>query len=115
MTVKELPEQSGFGILCPGDPEREISKVYCCDMLSIAMGRAPADGAWVTVMGNVNSVAVGALADVSCIIFAEGVQPEEACITRAQQQDICLLATELPVFEAALTIHRQLPLGDDAP
>ena len=40
MTVKELTEQSGFGILCPGDPEREISKVYCCDMLSIAMGRA---------------------------------------------------------------------------
>ena len=37
-TVLELPE---CRVLVKGDPEREISKVFCCDLLSIAMGKAP--------------------------------------------------------------------------
>ncbi|MBC8570683.1 hypothetical protein [Zongyangia hominis] len=113
MTVKELIERTGFSPICEGDLTREIQSVYCCDMLSIAMGRAPADSAWVTVMGNVNSVAVGALADVSCILYAEGVQPDAECKTRAAQQGITLLGADLPVFDAALKIHQHLLARED--
>ena len=48
-TILELPECK---VLVKGNPEREISKVFCCDLLSIAMGKAPTDSVWVTVMGN---------------------------------------------------------------
>lgn len=108
MTLQTLIQTAGFSLLCNGDDDRPVSGVYCCDMLSIAMGRAPADSAWVTVMGNVNSVAVGALADVACIIYAEGVEPDEESVQRATQQGICLMKTELPVFEAALKIYQLL-------
>ena len=37
------------------------------------MSKAPENGAWVTVMGNKNTLAVASLADVSCIILAEGI------------------------------------------
>lgn len=111
MTNQELMQMGGFTPVCPGDPGREIESVYCCDMLSIAMGRAPSGSAWVTVMGNVNSVAVAALADVSCIIYAEGVVPDAQSVQRASQQEICLLKTELPVFDAALKIHQALAPG----
>ena len=47
--------------------------IYCCDLLSIVMGRAPADGLWVTVMGNLNSIAVAVLTDSACILLAEGM------------------------------------------
>lgn len=42
----------GFSVLAEGE-DREITSVYCGDLLSIVMGRAPADSAWVTMMGNV--------------------------------------------------------------
>ena len=45
--ILELPE---CRVLVKGNPDREISRVFCCDLLSIAMGKAPADGVWVTVM-----------------------------------------------------------------
>ena len=53
MTVQELADRTGFETVNMGDePEREIGVPFCCDLLSIAMSRAPAGCAWVTVMGN---------------------------------------------------------------
>ena len=109
MTVQELLDSGIFTVVNVGeDPGREITVPFCCDLLSIAMGRAPAGCAWVTVMGNVNTIAVATLADVSCVILAENAQPDEMCLARTRQQGVTLLATEEPVFEAALKVHRLL-------
>ena len=97
MTVEELIGKELFKVVAEGDDlSRQVTGIFCCDLLSVAMGRAPSDSAWVTVMGNVNTIAVATLADVSCVILAEGAQAE---------QGVTLLATEEPVFEAALRVH----------
>lgn len=107
MTVEELIKKEIFQVIEEGeDLSRKVTKVFCCDLLSVAMGRAPSDSAWVTVMGNVNTIAVATLVDVSCVILAEGTQPDEMCRSRAKQQGVTLLATEEPVFEAGLKVHR---------
>ena len=73
MTVQELIDSGIFGVVNAGEGlEREITKPFCCDLLSIAMGRAPEGCAWVTVMGNMNTLAVASLADAACVIMAEG-------------------------------------------
>ena len=110
MTVKELRERMGLSMLCPGDqPGREIEgKVYCCDLLSIAMGKAPAGCAWVTVMGNINTLAVVALTDAACVVLAGGVQLDAAAAAKAAQQQITVLSTDEPIFEAALAIHQRI-------
>ena len=106
MTVEELIGKGIFKVVVEGDDlSREVTGIFCCDLLSVAMGRAPSDSAWVTVMGNVNTIAVATLADVSCVILAEGAQADEMCLARARQQGVTLLATEEPVFEAALRVH----------
>ena len=46
---------------------------FCCDLLSVAMGKAPAGCAWVTVMGNMNTLAVATLADAACGIAASSL------------------------------------------
>ena len=103
MTVKELAECGKFRVINMGDnPEREITKPFCCDLLSIAMG------AWVTVMGNMNTLAVASLADVACVIMAEGAVLDEVAAGKAKQQEITVLATEEPIFEAALAIHEMI-------
>ncbi|MCL2865312.1 MAG: DRTGG domain-containing protein [Lachnospiraceae bacterium] len=95
-------------LVCAGDKNRTISKVFCCDLLSIAMAKAPANGAWVTVMGNRNTLAVATLADVACIVLAEGAAFDEDTIKQAQKEGIAVLETELPVFDVALKIHEMI-------
>lgn len=107
MTVKEVAAACGFEIVCGTDAlEREISGVFCCDLLSWAMSRAPADFAWVTVMGNINALAVAALADSACIVLAENAAADGAMQVRAEHEDIPLLRSPLPEFETALAIHK---------
>ena len=109
MTVQELIDSGIFGVVNAGEGlEREITKPFCCDLLSIAMGRAPEGCAWVTVMGNMNTLAVATLADAACIILAEGAALDETARKKAEQQDIMVLATEKPVFEAALWVWQQM-------
>ncbi len=106
MTVNDLKKHEAFTLLNDGDNgDTHICKPYCCDLLSIAMGNVPADSAWVTVMGNMNTLAVASLTDCACVIFACGVKPDELMLQRAASEDITLFSTELPVFEAALEVY----------
>lgn len=102
-TILELPE---CRVLSEGQPDRDISRIFCCDLLSIAMGRAPADGVWVTVMGNKNTLAVASLTDTACIILAEGVTLDEACVEKAREEGIAVATTDLPVFDMALAVYK---------
>lgn len=110
MTVEELAKYCSFEVLTGTESlQREVSGgVYCCDLLSLVMGRAPADGGWVTVMGNINAVAVASLADTACMVLAEGMPADAEAAARAQQQDIAILRTDLPVFEAATAMSNAL-------
>ena len=109
MTVKDLIDIGMFELVNEGDePERDISKLFCCDMLSIAMSKASAGCAWVTVMGNINTLAVAALSDAACVILAEGVRLDEPATAKAQMQGITVLRTEMPIFEAALSVYEKL-------
>ena len=108
MKVSELIKKCNFNVLNEGEgSDREILSPYCCDLLSIAMGRMPAGSAWVTVMGNINTLAVATLADASCIILAEGSKLDEPALQKAKGQGITVLATELPIFDAALMIYQE--------
>ena len=109
MTVQELIDSGSFQIINVGeDTDRAITTPFCCDLLSIAMGRAPAGCAWVTVMGNMNTLAVATLADAACIIMAEGTALDDIAMKKAKDQEITVLATELPVFDAALKVYQGL-------
>ena len=109
LTVDELVVRAGFTPLNRAKQEdRPIKSVYCCDLLSAVMGKAPADTAWVTVMGNINVVAVGALTDAACVIIADGAAVEERALEKADEQGVIMLRSELPVFETAKLVDRYL-------
>lgn len=106
MTVQQLIDSGEFTLKNAGENlGREITVPFCCDLLSIAMGRAPAGCAWVTVMGNMNTLAVASLADAACVVMAEGAMLDDAAVKKAAEQEITVLATELPIFDAALKIY----------
>lgn len=112
MTVHELIDSGIFGVVnAGGGLERKITKPFCCDLLSIAMGRAPERCAWVTVMGNMNTLAVASLTEAACVIMAEGAALDDAARAKAADQEITVLETEEPVFEAALAVWKKLQAG----
>ena len=91
--------------------DKEITKPFCCDLLSVAMSKAPAGAAWVTIMGNTNALAVSSLTDCACIILAEGTSLDPSVIHKAKVQEITLYKTDLPIFEAALKIYELINAG----
>ena len=109
MTVQELIYSNLFQLKNAGDDlERDITVPFCCDLLSIAMGQAPSGSAWVTVMSNLNTLAVASLADVACVILAENAQTDNIFLSKASQQGITVFATEMPVFDAALAFYQNI-------
>ena len=90
------------------DPDRDITGGYAGDLLSWVMGRADAGDVWVTIMSNVNIIAVASLADPACIILSENVSPDEGVIERAQAQGVNLLKSSKDTFSVCAEISQAL-------
>ena len=101
MTVNELIKSLSLVPVTLPDGNREVEGVYIGDLLSWVMGRAQSGNAWVTIMSNLNIVAVATLADVSCIILAEGVTLDEQVKRTAESKDVNILSTDKTAFEVA--------------
>ncbi len=108
MTVTEIATACGFEPLLLPDPTREIGGAYAGDLLSWVMGRAKEDDLFVTIMTNVNVVAVAALAELSCVVFAEGVPIGDEILDAARQKGINLLRSNLPMYECCVAVGRCL-------
>lgn len=108
MTVNELLTVGGFTALTLPDPDREIKGVYIGDLLSWVMGRAKCDDAWITIMSNINTVAVATLADTACIILAESVVTEEDVLKTAESRGVNVLSSELSAYGIAKMLAEKL-------
>lgn len=101
MTVSELASMPEFSTIALPDAEREINGIYIGDLLSWVMGRAKADDAWITIMSNINIVAVASLADVACVILAEGVSVDLSVAETAKAKGVNILSCTKPAYETA--------------
>ena len=104
MTVAELSTRLNAENICLPYPEREVVGAYVGDLLSWVMGRAPADCAWVTIMSNLNVVAVASLADVACIILSEDVALDDDALKKAEKEGINILSVKESSYEVCASL-----------
>ncbi|MBE6549299.1 MAG: hypothetical protein E7670_02610 [Ruminococcaceae bacterium] len=104
MTVKELVSALNLKVICMPDGDREVTGGYAGDLLSWVMGRAKAGDAWVTIMSNVNIVAVATLADPACIVLSEGVSADEGVIEKAMSVGVNILSSNEDTFSVSAKI-----------
>ena len=106
MTVNEMAKALGLTALSEPDGERNVSGAYIGDLLSWVMGKAQADNVWITIMSNINIVAVASLADVACIILAEGVTVDDNIRATAEAKGVNLYTSEKTAYELASMLAR---------
>ena len=104
MTVQEIATACQFNVLCLPEPNREIDGAYVGDLLSWVMGKAEADNIWITIMSNINVIAVASLSDVSCVLLAEDVTLDNEVLDTAKAKVINVLSTSLSAYDAALKV-----------
>lgn len=108
MTTGQLANECGFTVLHLAENAPEVHGAYACDLLSWVIGRAEAGAALVTVMTNVNVIAVAVMAELSCVVLCEGVTPDEAALQKAKSQGISILSSSKPVYETCLAMGKVL-------
>lgn len=105
MKVSEVEKVLALKCHNPAEDDPEVTGGYACDLLSWVIGRAGRGSVWITIMSNVNVAAVALLADVSMIILAEGVTPDEYLLGKARAQGLGLYSAGAPAYELCWRIH----------
>ena len=109
MKVSELIEKLNLDILTQkGFEDREVTGCFIGDLLSHVMGKATEGDAWITIMNNINIVAVASLTEAACVLLCEGVSADEKIIEKADGEGIIILKSDLAAFELAVKISEFL-------
>lgn len=100
MTVGSVAKALNMKVLTGNEGlERIVSGAYICDLLSWVISKSNDGDLWITVLTNLNIVAVAVLANVSCIVIPESIEVEEAIIKKAKEEEIPILSSELNSYE----------------
>ena len=86
--------------------EMTIKGCYIGDLLSNVMGNARPGQLWLTVMTNINIVAVAQLLELSGIVLLENNQPAEGVLERANLEEIPVFQTKEPAYAAAVRFYQ---------
>ena len=108
MKVSELAAALDLEIINMSGGDKIIKSGYTCDLLSWVIGRAEPECAFITIMSNLNTVAVGMLADVSCIILCENVAIDDIVKNKADNEGVNILRTSRNNFEISAMIYNKL-------
>lgn len=106
--ISELCEALGGTFAASGARHAEISDGYMCDLLSFVIGRAPSNSAWITVIGNINTIAVAVLAEIPCVVLAENSELDDEALARANENEIAVIKTPKSAFESAVILGKLL-------
>jgi len=107
MLVREFADKMGFTIVTPEMAENDFNPEGCYigDLLSNVMGNAKTGQLWLTVMTNVNVVAVAQLLDLSGIVLVEGNRFDEDAMKRAYLEEIPVFMTPDSAYDTAIRLH----------
>jgi len=100
MTLNEVVEQLRLHVRCGGPRlQEEVTGGYAGDLLSDVMAHSKPGDLWVTLQVHANIVAVAVLKDLAGIVIVQGREPAEETLTRAAQENVPLLVSDLQAFE----------------
>lgn len=103
---------------CAGCLDRSVSGAYVGDLLSEAMARSGPGMLWITRQVHAAMVGVAALKEHAAVLIVHGAAPDIAVCAKADREQVVILTTGLPAFDAAGIIYGLLhkhPVANPAP
>lgn len=106
MTVENLCDKLQLEYLCGESfkSTKEVNGCYCGDLLSWVMSKAEPGNVWLTVMGNINSIGVAVLTEISCIILTENAPLDDDAKKRADDNGVIVLKSSESAYRLAAKI-----------
>ncbi|MBC8157507.1 serine kinase [Armatimonadetes bacterium] len=99
MTVGELIVDFDLHSYNPGVGEdRLVTGGHIGDLLSHVMANCQLGDVWITILTNLNTIAVASLVDAACIILPQGIIPEAQVLKKASDEGIPILGSPLSAF-----------------
>lgn len=104
MKINQLAEKLNLRVLTDPAEDREITGCYSGDLLSWVMSKAQPGDVWLTVMGNINAVAVAVLTECACIVLTENAALDDVAKEKAELQGVCILQSDKNAYELSVAI-----------
>lgn len=108
MKLSELVKKLDLSVITPDFEDRDITGCYIGDLLSWVMSKAQSGDVWITIMNNINILAVAALTDCACILLCEGVKASPEIIKKAVAENIVIISSDKTAYELASEICGEL-------
>jgi len=97
MDLKTLTDALGVRVITGSADAFE--GVYAGDLLSRAMSHVESGNLWITIMNNVNVIAVASLSDAAAVLLAEDVALMPDALEAAEEKGVCILSSDKTVYE----------------
>ncbi len=106
MNLSELCEKLSLTVVSGSEENLKMTfdGVYAGDLLSRAMSHVEAENLWITIMSNINVIAVASLTEAAAVILAEDVELIPEALDAAREKEITVLSSPLTVYELCVKI-----------
>lgn len=108
MKLSELVKILDLTPLTPDFEDKPVSNCYIGDLLSWVMGKAQPNDIWITIMNNINIVAVATLTDCAAILLCENVSLSPEITAKAAAEGVAVFSSEKTAFELAKMLGKVL-------
>ncbi len=107
MTLEEIVRKLEMEVKTSAENlSRTVTAGYASDLLSDVMAHAEKDYLWVTLQLHQNIVAVAVLKELAGIVIVSGREPQQETLTKAEEEGVAILVTELPGFEVVGRLYQ---------
>ena len=103
MKTEKVIRELGLREIAGGAAE-DFTGVYAGDLLSRAMSRICEGDLWITIMSNINVVAVANLTEAAAVILAESVEMTEDVVSAAREKHVAVYSSDRTVYEICSAI-----------
>lgn len=108
MKIRDMITILHAELLTPGaDVDREVHTACGSDMMSDVLAYVKDQAVLVTGLNNPQVVRTADMMDMVCIVFVRGKTPDAQTLALAENRDIAVLRTAIPMFAACGMLYEQ--------
>jgi len=107
MTLEQIVKTLEGSFLTKKNHRGRAIRAGCgCDLMSDVLAFIKRDTLLLTGLTNNQVIRTAEMADIRAVCFVRGKRPDKAVIALAEEKNIAVVATSLPLFEACGRLYR---------